>query len=118
MVKGKSRSRELESKWRHTLARHRDSGLTVREFCRVEGVKESGFHYWKRELKRRGEERPSSARRVKTTWKARPSLVPVTLRDGWLVPVEISLASGRIVRVSSGCDEPLLRMVIGVLDAS
>ena len=118
MAQGKSRNRELEAKWEQALAGQRQSGVTVREFCRVHGLKESAFHYWKRELKRREGGRQSSVGRGKRARQAAPALVPVTLAGGPPVPIEISLAGGVTLRVASGCPESLLRMVVAILGAS
>jgi len=118
MAKGKTRSRELESTWRQTLTRHRQSGLTVREFCRVEEIKESAFHYWKRELKRRAGDCQSSARRRKTSRQSSPALVPVTITSGSPAPIEIALPGGTTLRVSSDCEQSLLRMVVSALATS
>ncbi len=38
------------------------SGVTAREFCRREGLAESAFHFWKRELVRRDAEQAAAHR--------------------------------------------------------
>ena len=124
MAKGKARNGELESVWRERLARHRQSGTTVREFCREAGLKESAFHYWRRELSRRDEQRQSSAppkrspRRQARRSHSSPALLPVSIVAGATpqAPVEVSLPSGITLKVSSGCDVATLRMVIEAVE--
>ena len=59
-LKGPSRSEELEATWGERVSRQQVSGLSIREFCRREELKESAFYFWKRELKRRAGEHQSS----------------------------------------------------------
>jgi transposase-like protein len=53
----KKRIRRGDSqRWRHweeVLRRWREGGQAVRAFCRAEGVQESAFYFWRRELARR-----------------------------------------------------------------
>ena len=47
------REARKERYWREIVKRQGQSGGTVREFCRREGVQESAFYWWRRELSRR-----------------------------------------------------------------
>jgi hypothetical protein len=40
----------LLTQWRERLKRHSESGLTIEAFCEKEGVSESVFYAWKRNL--------------------------------------------------------------------
>ena len=51
-----------EQFWRNALRRRERRGTTVREFCRREGLKESTYHFWRRELIRRDALSPASHR--------------------------------------------------------
>lgn len=42
-----------ERRWREIVRRQCDSGRTIREFCRLERIAESSFHFWRAELRRR-----------------------------------------------------------------
>lgn len=58
---------ELERRWRERLQEFQRSQLSVREFCRDEGVKEHTFFWWRRELARRQRVRNSApSTRVRT----------------------------------------------------
>ena len=39
--------------WEEVLRRWKEGGQAVRVFCRAEGVRESAFYFWRRELTRR-----------------------------------------------------------------
>ena len=56
MAKGKSRDRPREPYWRRTVREQRGGGLTIRGFCRKSKLRESAFHFWRREVERRGAE--------------------------------------------------------------
>jgi transposase-like protein len=47
------RDAHKERHWRDIVKRQGQSGGTVRDFCHGEGVKESAFYWWRRELSRR-----------------------------------------------------------------
>ena len=40
----------LESLWRRRLRQQPDSGLTIHQFCKREGISTANFHSWKRRL--------------------------------------------------------------------
>lgn len=52
-----TRDLERESLWRGRVFAQGSSGVSVRAYCAAQGLSESSFHYWKRELKRREGER-------------------------------------------------------------
>jgi hypothetical protein len=53
MAKGKPRDAGLERMWRKRMDRWERAGETIREFCLGEGIPETAFYYWRRELSRR-----------------------------------------------------------------
>jgi hypothetical protein len=60
-----------ERLWREAVRRQRASGLTIRAFCRGEGLSEQGFHWWRRELGRRASQPREDSRR--RTQRAKPA---------------------------------------------
>src|SRR5436309_11698481 len=48
-----------EPHWRRVLARWRRSGLSVRAFCRAEGVSEPSFYGWRRKLDQADHKKPA-----------------------------------------------------------
>lgn len=50
------------SKWRELLQEAKTSGLTTKEWCKINGIQETTFYYWKRQVKSKdcpGHELPS-----------------------------------------------------------
>ena len=50
----------LWDQWRQRIARQRESGLSIAEFCRREQVSSHRFHIWKRKLRHRTSARHGS----------------------------------------------------------
>ena len=102
MGAGRSRrDREKERQWRKRLSDHGASGLSVRAFCRREGVTEPQFYAWRRELAKRDLEmgktgllrqgRPSvAAAQVgerKSVGAARPAFAELRVQQDGAAPV-------------------------------
>jgi len=103
---GKRRDPAREKFWRRTIRQQQRSGLSVRDFCQREGLKDGAFRWWRQELPRRDQE-PSTAPRGERT-EAAPAFLPVRVVDREAVPprpappIEIVLPTGPTVRVPSG----------------
>ena len=79
-----------EPYWRQILARWRRSGLSVRAFCRAEGVDEPQFYRWRRKLGHADAKNPAFVPvHVVTEEVSAPAM-----RD-----IEVVLANGRCLRV-------------------
>lgn len=125
----KSRRRDLgkERFWRKALRRRERNGLTVRAFCREEGLTESAYYFWRSELRKRDGDRGSSSarrrdcRRVPQQVRRSPTFASVTVADAVFAdqttPIEIVLGGDVRVRVGRGFDPRALREVLGVLEA-
>jgi len=61
-----ARDAEKEKFWRGKMAGYESSGLTVREFCAREGLREVQFYYWRRELKEASKEKAGFVELVRT----------------------------------------------------
>jgi hypothetical protein len=95
------RDRGLERAWRRRVKERDASGLTVREFCEAEGLAESAYYFWRRELQRRNAEQcggreaqngrtravnvsgenPVAARHLRSSAPAKPRFVPIVVDD-------------------------------------
>ena len=42
-----------EASFHELLTRHKESGLTVRDFCSNEGIAESVYYYWQKKLRKK-----------------------------------------------------------------
>lgn len=121
--KGTQRSIEKERAWRAVVERQRQSGLSIRAFCRRDSLSEPSFYAWRRELWRRDRER--SAHQPRET-KARPretavssAFLPVTVTAAGSVErvLEVSCGDGLRLSVWPGCDASLLQAALSVLTA-
>ncbi len=97
-----------ESYWRQVLARWRRSGLSVRTFCKAQGVNEPQFYWWRRKL---------SQIDPKT-----PAFVPVHVvteqaSEPTSQAIEVVLANGRCLRVGPGFDHHTLVTLVDLLEA-
>ncbi len=127
---------QRQSYWEEVVRRWSESGQSVRGFCRGEGLRESAFYCWRRELARRSQRagavngaRPPArlvmpaARSLKQASLQRssaPPFLPVRVVEDSVAEatcgVEIILAHGRIVRVRSRFDRQTLADVLAVLE--
>ena len=98
------------------------SGLTVRAFCLLEGLKGGAFRWWRQAPARR-DRQPSETRADDPNGGptgAVPDFLPVRLVDLEAAsprpspPIEIVLPTGPTVRVLSGFDPRTLGQVLGL----
>ncbi len=141
MTKRGDRSLEKEAFWKLAVDEWRSAGTTIREFCRTNGLKESAFYFWRRELaKRAGLPALSSTARPVTEPEGRrikrarknsetspaPSptamFLPLTLRPSGSAPSEGAesgsieiVVGGHRLRVSPGFDEETLNRLLRML---
>ena len=113
--------REEGRKWRgKRLAGWRESGLTQEAYCKREGIALQTLRRWQRKLREPAARWPVPARfapvgvadtRLSSTPRSRHT-PPETLAQ----PVEIILASGRRLKLTSGLDESGLARLIRLLE--
>jgi hypothetical protein len=91
--------------WRARIAEQAHSGLTVKEFCKQQGVSDHSFYFWRKRLR---DDQP-----------VRFALVDreVIYRDGMGAGLEVILTGGERLRIGAGVDAAMLRMVLTVLRA-
>jgi hypothetical protein len=90
--------------WAERIAAQQRSGISVKQFCKQQGLTEYSFYAWRKRLQERVPVRfalvERSARRQERS--AEP-------------PLELVLATGERLRISPGVDITTLRMVLDVL---
>jgi hypothetical protein len=117
---GKRRDPARERSWRLRIQKQVRSGLSVREFCRREGLKDWTFRWWRQELIRR-DKAPALTGRNEPIG-APPVFLPVRVIDPEATafrsapPIEILMPTGPTVRVACGFDPGTLRSVLAVLE--
>lgn len=100
-----SSSTPKEREWRGILARWKTSGLKGRAFCRREGIEESSFFHWKREIRLRDQRRQVGAMQFVPVHVPRPI--------GFF---EVTVLGGRSVRVAADFDPAALAKLLAVLE--
>ena len=105
------------AQWQERLARWRQSGLSISEFCRREGVSPPSFYQWRKRLGT-----GPGVHRGRTV--GRPVFLPVeianaaegssrpAINDSAEALVEITLQRGVMVRIGARVDESRLRGVL------
>jgi len=135
MTRRGDRSAEKEAFWKLAVDEWRAAGTTIREFCRTNGLKESAFYFWRRELaKRAGATVIESGTRKAGKPRAKPQaepaqsptamFLPLTLRshetaaaeDPQSGAIEI-VVGGHRLRVPPGFDEETLSRLLRLLRA-
>jgi transposase len=129
MANGRGRDKRREAFWRRAIHKQRNSGLTVRAFCRGSDLSEPTFYYWRRELERRDSAQCQTApkprkRRTQLSTaslpEAVPAFVPVRVTEETASKasgrIEIVLSAGRRVQVIGPVDRAALADVLAVLE--
>jgi transposase len=103
-----------EQHWQENLRKQEHSGLSIRDYCHREGIKESAFYRWRQKLRPcQGElsvSRPSPE-------KARFLPVRITSeKNSWDGGVELQFGKGRRIKVRPGFDRQTLIELLAVLE--
>jgi hypothetical protein len=109
MSTGKRRDPKSEHRWRDLIARWKRSGISVCDFCTDQGVSESSFFAWKRELAARDQV-------VTPATTSMPTFVPVRVAPS--ATIEVVLRSGVVVRVPVGTDPLAVAQLVAALEAT
>jgi transposase len=90
--------------WAERIAAHQRSGMSVKQFCKEQGLTECSFYAWRKRLQESGPVRfalvERNSRRQERTAEA---------------VLELVLASGERLRIGTGVDTATLRTVLDVL---
>lgn len=107
-----ARSQRDEAKaqlWRDRFTQHQQSGLSVREFCRLHQLSEKQFYVWRRNLlgSRRPPPKPATLKPV--------AFVPIRLTTEPVV--EITLPSGLGLKLPLATDPALVTRLLAAVQA-
>lgn len=106
MAHGRPRDPRKEQRWRQWIRQWQASGQSVRDFCDCHALSQPTFYAWRRILRQRdADTTPFVAVQVVEDPFASPA-----------PPLEVVLASGRCLRVSTGFDPHTLRQLLAVLE--
>lgn len=86
---------EREAHWRRVMARHRESGVSIAEFCRQESISEASFYAWQRKLRQRSSRRTSPreavGRDASSPSAGIPSILPVRIEPAVDAPASLRI---------------------------
>jgi hypothetical protein len=107
--KGPRRDVEKERFWRRTIRQQRQSGRTVRDYCRENALSEPSFYAWRREITRRSRPRATttdrrSAKPATLVPAKPPRFVSVQLASETMpssAAIEVALPSGVMLKLSA-----------------
>jgi transposase len=97
--------------WAERLTRFAASGLSVAQFCALEGVSLPSFYSWKRRL---SAGTPGRAAEHTADTASGPRLLPVYLANAGSA-VELVLPGGTALRLVPGCDLAFVRALVEAL---
>jgi hypothetical protein len=103
VIEAKPPNRKADE-WAERIGAQRRSGMSVKQFCKEQGLTEYSFYAWRKRLQERGPVRfalvEKSARRQERTAES---------------VLELVLTTGERLRIGAGVDITTLRTVLDVL---
>jgi hypothetical protein len=119
-------SEEKRAYWRGVLERQRESGLSVRQFCREHRMSEASFHSWKRKIAGHDRDDAASSEDGDRKHPAKKQVARQTENAAVFIPVRVSAAAGsvleivhprgHVLRVPAVFDEGSFRRGLEVID--
>ena len=105
--------------WQMVFETHQASGLTVKQFCKNEGLAEWSFYHWKKKLRQLTDPKPANTSKENLpTKESAPAtrrfqqIAQLSSRDKEL---KIEFPAGINLHVHRHCDRQLLRETIAIL---
>ena len=100
------RDARKEAFWRGVLKRQKKAGVSVRAFCRREGVGESNFYAWRRAIAQRDAE------------EVVPAFVPIVSREAFSGgEIVLELRSGRKLKFDAETSVERVAAIVRVLES-
>jgi hypothetical protein len=102
MSRNKQAEAERQQFWQMAIETYKASELSVRQFCRQEGLSEASFYYWQKKL--------AEAENIISE-----PFIEVSMPPEKTTGLELVLSSGNILRIGCGSDSQTLSDVISIL---
>ena len=106
MSKAKKSDTDQQQFWAMVLETFKSSGLSVRRFCKQEGLSEPSFYSWRKRL---SEQETSGLQKVPPQPESFIQVSMPSVKSGVL---ELVLASGHTLRIPSDIDREFLTGVL------
>ena len=100
---------DQEQFWQMALETFKASGLSVRQFCKQEGLAEPSFYLWRKKLAGDDSERDNQDKAESSTF------IEVAMPQNNSAVIELLLTSGNTLRIPAGADSTTLSMVLSVV---
>ncbi len=96
--------------WQMVMETFKSSQLSIRQFCKQEGLSEPSFYSWRKKLAKDNE--PLKNEQKDTSSSA---FIEVAMPRNESVALELVLSSGNTLRINSCTDSQTLTMVLSAL---
>ena len=96
--------------WQMAIETWQSSGLSVRQFCKQEGLSEPSFYTWRKRLTKSDEPEQDKQKDVDSS-----GFIKVSMPSEKSCGLELILSSGNILRISSAADSKTLSDVLSTL---
>jgi len=100
--------------WQMVLETRQSSGLSVRQFCKQEGLSEASFYAWRKRLSQEPAMKATPVDGRCEEDRAEP-FIQVSLPHASWPGVELLLSSGHTLRIPVGVDRQTLTAVLSAL---
>jgi len=111
MSTGKPRDLSKEQFWRRMLRLQQRSGLSVRAFCRQQGLSQPSFYAWRRTIAQREAQTPAFV-----PLELLPEPLPLPTAGANDCGLELLLGRGRVLRIGPAFDASTLRRLLALLE--
>jgi hypothetical protein len=111
MSNGKKDEGDQQQFWQMALETFKSSGLSVRQFCKQEGLAEPSFYIWRKKL-------VGSNCQLDDQCNGPSAFIEVAMPQNNSVVIELLLISGNTLRIPHGVDAATLSTVLSVAHAA
>jgi hypothetical protein len=106
-----------EARFRELIDEHRESGLSIIDFCSNHGLAPSTFHYWKKKLSKKSIRKEFIPLVVKPSGSDLPEGSTCSeIATGKEATLEVVYPNGTLLRLKHDLDLQLLRTLIHLYD--
>jgi hypothetical protein len=111
MSKDQKTDADQQQFWQMALETFKSSGLSVRQFCKQEGLTEPAFYTWRKKLDGGGNDEKNQDKPK----LSEPEFIEVAIPQNNSAAVELLLASGNTLRIPGGVDAATLNTVLSAV---
>jgi transposase-like protein len=96
--------------WQMVIETWQSSGLSIRQFCKQEGLSEPAFYSWRKKLTKGNKLETDKQKELNS-----PAFIEVSMPKDNPVALELVLSSGNTLRIGSAADNKTLGNVLSAL---